>query len=94
MPKIQLLNLHLDVNLTFTLVIDIDTDVSISDITDYLSGVGIKVVKVYCLSSVSAHTKSFKLTVSSDDYDKVFNPDLWEEGTRVREWGAHGRPLH
>ena len=72
---------------------DIDTTVSISDITDYLSGAGIKVIKVYCISSVSSHTKSFKLSVSSDDYDKVFNPDLWEEGTRVREWGAHGRPL-
>ena len=35
---------------------------------------------------------TFKLSVSPADYEKVFDEELWEEGTRVREWGAHGRP--
>ena len=67
-------------------------DVSNSDIIDYLTGAGIKVLKVVRLSSVNAPNRSFKLSVSPADYEKVFDEELWEEGTRVREWGAHGRP--
>ena len=73
---------------------DIDNIVSSSDAIDYLNGAGIKVLKVTRVSSVSAPTKSFKLSVSPNDFDKVFNDELWEEGTLVREWGAFGRPVY
>ena len=63
-----------------------------SDIIDYLTGAGIKMLKVVRLSSVNVPNRSFKLSVSPADYEKVFDEELWEEGTRVREWGAHGRP--
>ena len=59
-----------------------------SDIIDYLTGAGIKVLKVVCLSSVNAPHRSFKLSVSPADYEKVFNEELWEEGSRVREWST------
>ena len=57
----------------------------------YLKGACIKVLKFVRLSSVNAPKRSFKLSVSPADYEKVFDEEFWEEGTRVREWGAHGR---
>ena len=49
---------------------DVDNDVSNSDIIDYLTGAGIKVLTVVRLSSVNAPNRSFKLSVSPADYEK------------------------
>ena len=77
---------------THIYLVSVDNDVSNGDIIDYLTGAGIKVLKVVRLSSVNAPNRSFKLSVSPADYEKVFDEELWEQGTRVLEWGAHGRP--
>lgn len=66
----------------------IDNDVSCSDVIDYLTGAQIKIIHVKQVSSVSAPNKSFKITVCPKDFDKMFDDELWEEGTRLREWGA------
>ena len=64
---------------------DVETDVSNSDIIDYLTGVGIQVQKGVRVSSVNDPNRSFKLSVSHADYKEVFDEELWEEGTRVRQ---------
>ena len=71
-------------------VSNIDHSVSANDIKDYLIGAGINVKRVFCISSVSALTKSFKIIVNPSDYDKVFCVDLWDMGTRVRAWDVMG----
>ena len=54
-----------------------------------MTGAGISVENVFCVSPLSAQTKSFKLIVKPADYCKVFNEDLWNEDTRIREWSAY-----
>ena len=65
---------------------DIDPEVKCADIKDYLNGADISIENVFCVSPLSAQTKSFKIIVKPADYSKVFNEDLWNEGTRIREW--------
>ena len=54
----------------------VDNDVSNSDIIDYLTRAGIYVLKVVRLPSVNAPNRSFKLSVSPADYEKVFDEEL------------------
>ena len=65
---------------------DIDPSIECRDIKDYLSGAGIHIEHVFCISPLSATTKSFKLIVKPTHYDMVFNADLWNTGTRIRDW--------
>ena len=64
---------------------DVDNDVSNSDIIDYLTGAGIKVLKVVRLSSVNAPHRSFKLSVSLPIMKRYLTKSC---GKRVQEYGS------
>lgn len=65
---------------------DVHSSVSSADIADYLTGAGIRVIKLVCLTSVSAPSKSFKLSVSPEHFEAAKDPELYDKGINVREW--------
>ena len=63
------------------------------DIHELVSGLGHEVRNVDCVSHPDSKYKSFKLTVSLRDYDKVYNVNFpWPEGVRVRRYNIPQRP--
>ena len=53
-------------------------------IRDYVSDQGITVLDIRCMSHEDSLSKSFKLTVSNEDYTKLFQEEMWPTGVRIR----------
>lgn len=55
-------------------------------IKDHMTGKDIKFNSIKTMSNPEAMTKSFLITVLSDDYSNALNSDNWPSGTKLREF--------
>lgn len=55
-------------------------------LTKHIEDEGISVHNIDCISNPNAKYKSFKVQINLADNDKMFNPDMWPEGIRVRKF--------
>ena len=52
---------------------------------DYVTDQGIEILDLVCMSHKDSLSKSFKLTVSNEDYVKLYHEELWPAGARIRQ---------
>ena len=52
----------------------------------YMRDKGVQAREVDQVSHKDAKFMSFKATVTTSDYDKVFDSQLWPEGIRIRDY--------
>lgn len=71
---------------------NINPSCSEEDIKEVISTQGVEVKDIVVLSKPEWRTKSFKVTISAKDKDKVFKPELWNEGVKVGHFFVNRRP--
>ena len=64
-------------------------DTGASDVQEFLVENDIDVRAIDCTSHPDSTFKSFKVTVSVSDVDKLFNEDFWPSGVKVRMFRSH-----
>ena len=64
-------------------------DTGESDVQEFLVENDIDVRAIDCTSHPDSTFKSFKVTVSVSDVDKLFNDDFWPSGVKVRMFRSH-----
>ena len=70
----------------------LDKSVSDKDLTGYISNdLGIGVISCICLSRIDSDVKSFKVTVNSENRDKLLDGNLWPENVHVRKYFSSRR---
>ena len=53
---------------------------------NFIKDQGIALVDLRLVSNENAIYKSYKLSVSVDDKDKVMSPNLWPKGVCIEKW--------
>ena len=71
----------------------LDKSVYDKDLTGYISNndLGIGVISCICQSRIDADVKSFKVTVNSENKEKLLDGNLWPENVHVRKYFSSRR---
>ena len=64
----------------------VDKNTTVDILSEYISENSIDFREIECVSHEDAKYKSFRLTVSIKDLDKIFNEALWPSGVMVRRF--------
>ena len=70
----------------FLFIYRVHSDTSTSDLRDFIGDQNVVIRSFDCVSHEEAKFKSFKLEVSMEDYDKIYNDELWPSGVRIRKY--------
>ena len=64
----------------------VDSDFNESNVTEHIEDNNVKVRNIEIKSVDEARFKSFKITVSVKDVEKMLHDDFWPEGVMIRRW--------
>ena len=68
---------------------NLSVSVEDTDLSEHLLGCGVLGARFRKVSPRGATSKSYKVDVSEQYYDKLCNPEIWSEGVKLRDWNPY-----
>ena len=68
---------------------NLSVSVEDTDLSEHLIGCGVLGARFRKVSPRGATSKSYKVDVSEQYYDKLCNPEIWSEGVKLRDWNPY-----
>ena len=73
-------------------IFNVDKDVPTDAISELVNDAGLSYVALKCVSHENARSKSFKLSLTPEVYDRIYKREFWPEGIAVKRF--HNRPYN